>query len=355
MALADAISTPQVGQTMLKTFATLSEENRRRKELDINQQKLVQGLAMKEAAQDIRERALSERARQFDERHNLATQAFELKEIESNARTGLTNLNAAKVRNQLLAETVDVGKASLLSDLINNPGDDGKPPLVHRMLSMDEKTAQEAYREFAQVAIGNVGKKGGQVDELIRHTESLLKGAQADKYAAIRASVAAEREKRMAADQQADNTRADASLEERKRANAAREAKVGTGGAGSTKSGAATVTRTTVSPEKDAKTVIKGTPAQIAAAKRIEELAKEPETFVNALGETKAQEIARLNAILSPTAAAPADAGVTTAPPPAVQKPNPGEIRQDAKGRKARWVGGTTGDVNDPVNWQRIP
>lgn len=350
MALADAISTPQVGQTMLKTFAAVSEENRRRKELEINQEKLVQGLAMKEAMQDIRQRSLDERSRQFDERHNLAEKAFELKQIEGNARVGLTNLNAAKVRNQLLAETVDVGKASLLSDLINNPGEDGKPPLVHRMLSLDEKTAQEAYREFAQVAIGNVGKKGGQVDELIRHTESLLKGAQADKYAAIRASIAAEREKRMADDQAKDNTRADLSLEERKRAALAREGKVGAAGGGTGKSGAATVTRTTVSPEKDSKTVVRGTPLQVAAAKRIEELAKEPETFKNADGETKAQEIARLNAILNPPSATAAPAAAASAP----AVPRPGEIRQDAKGRRARWVGGASGDVNDPVNWEPI-
>src|SRR6478735_10191903 len=150
MALAHAISTPQVGQTMLKTFATLSEENRRRKELEINQEKVVQGLAMKEAMNDIRQRGLDERVRQFDERQDLANKLYDLKEIDSVARRGKLEVDTETAKVRQLAEVRDAANAKVFSDLVHQP-QDNKPPLAHRLLSMDSKVKQDAYAELAQL------------------------------------------------------------------------------------------------------------------------------------------------------------------------------------------------------------
>lgn len=86
------------------------------------------------------------------------------------------------------------------------------------------------------------------------------------------------------------------------------------------------------------------------AMKQIQWLGTQPDTYTNNLGETKAQELQRLQGMVlgeSAQPAAPAEQPAPVAKP--VQKA--GGIYRDANGRRAKFLGG---DPRDPASWQEI-
>lgn len=354
--MAFEIATPQVGKTLLTTFAALSAENRKAQELELREAKLVQDELLKTAMQGVRERALDLRGTTIANQASQAEARLALATIASERAAALAEVKMQKDALAIDREKGDIQGAQEAAAILASPDSQGRT-LQQRLLSDDPKEVDEAMKAFVG-ATGRLQGRGRLTDGLFDDVRRSFGDRQRQIEGRLRAEFNARREARMAEGQQADDTRADAALEQRKKEAAARAAG---GGRLSSANKAATVTRTTVSPEKDAKLVMKGTPDQIAAQKRIEDLQKRGDTGEkNALGETHAEELARLESVLLGAPPSLEEGSAELGLPPVTAKPSAirpiqGKIYPHKSGQKMRWIGGEDGDITDSANWEVVP
>lgn len=360
--MAFEIATPNVGKTLLTTFAALSAENRKAQELELREQKLAQDEFVKSRLQAVREAQLALRGTDIENKATLAEANFGLKKIKSDSDAKEAALDLQTKALAFQQKEADFDAAGEVTGVLSMLEKDGRN--LNQMLfsPKDDKEAEEALDIWAKNTARNRGK-GPRTDAVINGIESKFNERQRLILARKQAEISARREARMAEDQQGDNERADRAQTERERANKAREGKAS--GSTSSANKAATVTRKTSSAQAGELITMKGTPEQVASQKRIEDLRKRGDDGTkNALGETHAQEIARLESVLlgAPPTLEGASAGTDdlglpplAANPAAAKRPIQGKIYPHKSGKKMRWIGGADGDIDDSANWEVVP
>jgi hypothetical protein len=222
MALADAISTPQVGKTMLTTFGVLAEENRKRKELELGQEKAMQNLLLREAGLQLRDNALNLQATKAATGYEIAMQKIALATTEAERKAAVTEVELAKKNLELESKQGDMQAAREAAELLSVPDKDGTT-LHQRLLSDDQKVAAAAMREFVGASSRLQGKGAmtkSVFDSVRKGFNDNLRGLEGQREAEI----AAQREARLQKSAESGSARADATLAERKRHNMASEA-----------------------------------------------------------------------------------------------------------------------------------
>lgn len=144
--MAFRINNPEVGATLLKTFATFAEENRRRQQLDQQANQALQNLAIKEMGVTLRERSLDQQATRNQNtlllgllRQGTADAHLELDALETaNKLSKDRRIAVAKAKEARL-----VAEFNAALDIKN----EGGKSLTERIHSSDENEAKEAVRE----------------------------------------------------------------------------------------------------------------------------------------------------------------------------------------------------------------
>lgn len=179
---------------MLLTFSALSEENRRRKELELNTEKAMQNLILKDAALAIREKAVGVSAERAAANYETAMRRLDQAEEAERRRAGDSVRRDAEFKMKADAEANDEMASAEFSTRMTEPGPNGAPSLSQRLHSNDPKEVESAIQEFANIsalALKNSGK-GTRTLNSIKFAESLMSKDR-------QARLAAQREARMEA------------------------------------------------------------------------------------------------------------------------------------------------------------
>lgn len=174
--MAFRINNPEVGATLLKTFATFAEENRRRQQLDQQANQALQNLAIKEMGVTLRERALQQQASNAQDRLLLGIGNLGLRMKEGEQRAKEAAVRIADKQGDLDAQESDLQGAVDLSEMMTAPNDAGKS-LSQRIHSADPAEAKEALREFSNIADRFAGR-GAKTQATIRNIEARLNAQQ---------------------------------------------------------------------------------------------------------------------------------------------------------------------------------
>lgn len=174
--MAFRINSPEVGATLLKTFSTFAEENRRRQQLDQQANQALQSLAIKEMGVTLRERALDQSAQRTQNSLALGLGNLSLRERELDQRTKEAAIRIADKQSDYDAQEADLQAAVDLSEMMVAPNPQGKS-LSQRIHSADPNEAKEALREFSSLADRYAGR-GAKTQATIRNIEARLNAQQ---------------------------------------------------------------------------------------------------------------------------------------------------------------------------------
>lgn len=213
--MAFQIATPNVGAKMLGTFAAISEENRKRKEFDLNVEKAYQGLMIKDAMLSLREQGLQLNAVKTASNYEIALGKLALAQTEAERKAAETELNMLKKQFEFDAEKADFSAATEAASILATPGKDGRT-LHQRLWSDNSAEASEAMREFVGTA-GRLQGKGKRTAGIFDSIRRSFNDKQRQLEGQEDAALAARREERMAATAESSAARADRSITNQER------------------------------------------------------------------------------------------------------------------------------------------
>lgn len=212
--MAFEILQPDVGSRLMKTFGTISEENRKRQELASNIANRENQVLQRTLMNDIRERALGISQQRADQGLMLGLGNLNLRKQVEERMARQAGVRMLLDQQKLDATEADEAAQAELAQLMNVKDESGLS-LSQRLHHSDEKIAREAMTAFAELSSRYAGK-GKATDTYLKYTSDLL---SKDRQAVL----AAEREKRMAQSAEDANARFERAQTERERAAKVRE------------------------------------------------------------------------------------------------------------------------------------
>lgn len=212
--MAFEILQPDVGSRMLKTFGTLSEENRRRQELSNKVQALEQKAAQADWMNNLRMQQFGLAQQRADQSALLGLATLDLRTKTEERLAQQAAADIAEARQKLEATQGDNDARNELVGVMSLPDDSGLT-LSQRLYSRDDKIANDALNAFAELD-GKYAGTGKMTDAYLKGVYDRMGRNRQDQLARLRE----ERMAKAAADAAA---RYDRTQDERERAAKARE------------------------------------------------------------------------------------------------------------------------------------
>lgn len=210
--MAFEILKPEVGTRLINTFSALAEENRKRQEMALNQEKSLQNILLKDAALAIRERAVDVSAQRAANNYETAMRRLDYVAQAEERLRGAEARRESEWKQKQDASAKDEAAANDFSLSMTNPGPNGEPSLSQRLHSADPKISEQAEQEFTNIAVNAIKNsgKGTLTMNSIRFADSNLSKDR-------QARLAAAREARLAQSAEESSARADRAQADREK------------------------------------------------------------------------------------------------------------------------------------------
>lgn len=198
--MAFEILTPDVGTRLLRTFGTLSEENRKRQELASNIANREAKVEQQAIMNAIREQQLGQGQQRIDNSLFLGLGNLNIRKQIEERMAQEAAVRMAEDQQKLDASQADNDARNELVGVMSMPDEQGLT-LSQRLYSRDDKIAREALQAFAEL--------DGRFAGAGKLTDAYLKGVIGRLNANRQAELNGVREQRMAQTAEANATRAD--------------------------------------------------------------------------------------------------------------------------------------------------